>query len=111
LKSGAGLALPLAEVAVAEEDDVTQQAVERALGKLLTDEAFRERFFASPAQACWEVGLSLSPVELEALSQLSRDETVRFGGALDQRISRPSLDPTGRERRAPLERVTPEEAL
>jgi len=27
---------------------VTQQAVERALGKLLTDENFRERFFENP---------------------------------------------------------------
>jgi hypothetical protein len=57
------------------------------------------------------VGLLLSPVELEALSRLSRDEAVRFGESLDQRISRPCLDPTGRQTRASLERVTPEEAL
>ena len=46
---------------------VTQQALERALGKLLTDENFRERFFASPELAYWEAGFALSPVELEAL--------------------------------------------
>ena len=45
---------------------MTQQAVERALGKLLTDENFRERFFAGPELACWEAGFALSPVELIA---------------------------------------------
>jgi hypothetical protein len=45
---------------------VTQQAVERALGKLLTDENFRERFFENPEAASWEAGLALSPIELEA---------------------------------------------
>ena len=33
---------------VARRTAVTQQAVERALGKLLTDENFRERFFENP---------------------------------------------------------------
>jgi hypothetical protein len=76
---------------------VTQQAVERALGKLLTDENFRERFFASPELACWEVGFELSPVELEALLRLSSETLARFSEALDKRISRPSLDPDRRE--------------
>ena len=51
---------------------MTQQAVERALGKLLTDENFRERFFENPEAAGWEAGISLSPTELDALSRLSR---------------------------------------
>lgn len=76
---------------------MTQQAVERVLGKLLTDENFRDRFFASPELTCWEAGLPLSPVELEALSRLSHDSIARFGDALDKRISRPSLDPDRRE--------------
>ena len=57
---------------------VTQQAVELTLGKLLTDEAFRERFLESPEAACWEAGLALSPIELEALSQVPR-EALSFG--------------------------------
>ncbi len=73
---------------------MTQRAVERALGKLLTDEAFRQRFFAAPAAACWEAGLSLSAVELEALSRLSRDQLARFAEDLDRRISRPCLTPS-----------------
>ena len=72
---------------------VTQHAVERALGKLLTDEAFRERFFAAPVAASREAGLALSPIELDALSRLSREELAQFGEGLDQRISRASLEP------------------
>ena len=37
---------------------MTQQAVERALGKLLTDENFRERFFTNAEIASWEPGFS-----------------------------------------------------
>ena len=76
---------------------MTQQAVERVLGKLLTDENFRERFFASPELACWEAGLALSPVELEALSRVSSEALAQLSEALDERISRPSLDPNRRE--------------
>ena len=68
-----------------------QQAVERALGKLVTDEGFRQRFFANPETASWEAGL-LSPAELEALSKLSHQALVQLGNALDKRISRASLD-------------------
>ena len=76
---------------------MTQQAVERALGKLLTDEAFRARFFAAPAATCRQAGLTLSPVELDALSRLSREQLARFAEDLDRRISRPSLDPAWSE--------------
>jgi hypothetical protein len=72
---------------------VTQQAVERALGKILTDENFRERFFENPEAASWEAGLALSPIELEALSRVPRHAAVSLHGDLDKRISRPSLDP------------------
>jgi hypothetical protein len=72
---------------------VTQQAVEQALGKLLTDEMFRARFFAAPAEACREVGLVLSSVELDALTQLTPSDLDRLGDRLDARISRPCLDP------------------
>lgn len=77
---------------------MTQDSVERALGKLVTDEAFRARFFAAPAEACRDAGLSLSPVELEALQRLSHEELARFAEDVDARISRPCLDPMGRRR-------------
>ena len=72
---------------------MTQQAVERALGKLLTDENFRERFFESPEAASWEAGLALSPIELEALARVPRHALASLHDELDKRISRPSLDP------------------
>src|SRR5438093_710231 len=51
---------------------VSQNAVERTLGKLVTDDEFCARFFENPAAATWEAGLPLSALELEALSGLSR---------------------------------------
>jgi hypothetical protein len=74
---------------------VSQQAVERTLGKLLTDEAFRERFFAAPDLASWEVGLQLSAVELEALSGLSCGVLARLSEQLDKRICRVRLEGSG----------------
>ncbi len=71
-----------------------QQGVERALGKLVTDEAFRERFFTNPETASWEAGLGLSAIELEALSRLSQEALARFSEGIDKRISRASLDPS-----------------
>jgi hypothetical protein len=70
---------------------VTQQAVERTLGKLLTDENFRDRFFTNPELASWEAGFTLSPIELDALSRLSHEALARLGEGLDKRISRASL--------------------
>ena len=67
---------------------MSQNAVERTLGKLATDDEFRARFFENPAAATWEAGLPLSPVELEALSGLSQAAVVRFSLSLDGRIRR-----------------------
>ena len=53
-----------------------QGAVERTLGKLVTDAAFRARFFAEPALASLTAGLALSP---RGLAHFSRrlDERIR----------------------------------
>lgn len=73
---------------------MSQQAVERTLGKLVTDAAFRDRFFAQPEVATWEAGLPLSPIELDALSRLSRTAIARFSDSLDRRICRLCLEAT-----------------
>jgi hypothetical protein len=80
---------------------VTQYAVERTLGKLATDEEFRARFFENPAAATWAAGIPLSPVELDALSGLSRAAVTRFSQSLDDRICRLCLagTPSGAARR------------
>ncbi len=64
---------------------MSQHAVERTLGKLLTDESFRERFFTETA---WAAGLRLSDIELAALSELSRSALGSFSATLDPRICR-----------------------
>jgi len=78
---------------------MTQHAVERTIGKLATDAAFRRWFFSNPAVASWEAGLRLSPAELDALSALSCAAITRFSESLDPRISRLHLDATSACRR------------
>jgi len=72
---------------------MSQLAVERTLGKLLTDESFRERFFTSPRETVWAAGFRLSDIELAALSGLSRSALRSFSASLDPRISRLCLPP------------------
>lgn len=72
-----------------------QAAVERALGKLVTDEAFREWFFQDPAAASFRAGLELSKTELEALSQLSVKAIAELSARLDDRICRLHLAEEG----------------
>jgi hypothetical protein len=67
---------------------MSQQAVERTLGKLVTDEAFRARFFDNPETATWEAGLVLTPGELCALSRLSRVALLRFSERVGARLRR-----------------------
>ena len=67
---------------------MSQQAVERAIGKLVTDESFRRRFAADPARASLEAGLSLSASELSALAQISGAALNRFARTLDDSIRR-----------------------
>lgn len=70
---------------------MTVAALEQALGMLLLDAAFSERFFHNPSSAVWEAGLPLSPLEVDALSRLSPVAIARF---------RESLEPSLRRRRA-----------
>jgi hypothetical protein len=72
---------------------MSQHAVERTLGKLLTDESFRERFFTSPRATAWAAGLRLSDIELAALSGLSFSALRSFSASLDPRICRLCLPP------------------
>ncbi|HEY7518449.1 MAG TPA: Os1348 family NHLP clan protein [Methylomirabilota bacterium] len=60
--------------------------LERALGMLLLDAAFRERFFVNPSAAAWEAGLPLSPIEVDALSRVSRAAIARFRESLEPRL-------------------------
>ena len=67
---------------------MSQQAVERAIGKLVTDESFRARFSADPARASLEAGLPLSATELAALVRVPGEALHRFAEALADSIRR-----------------------
>ena len=67
---------------------MSQAAVERTLGKLVTDDGYRRRFFRDPAAASFAAGLELSPAEVDALSHLPLEAIIRFSSCLDARICR-----------------------
>ena len=67
---------------------MSQSAVERTIGKLVTDEAFRARFSTDPAGASLEAGLALSSTELSALVAIPGEALAQFAERLDDRIRR-----------------------
>ena len=74
---------------------MSQRNVERLLGRLLTDEALRERFLAGPEKALGEFiaeGWPLTDTERAALSTLDQEALARFASEVDPRIRKASLD-------------------
>jgi hypothetical protein len=67
---------------------MSQRAVEQVLGKLLTDEAFREAFFANPESAVFRAGLTLAPAEMEGLRSVSPRALASLCACLDSRLCR-----------------------
>lgn len=67
---------------------MSQRIVERAVGKLVTDEGFRDTFFRDPKAASLQAGLELSPEELDALSRIPRAALAALCARLDDRICR-----------------------
>jgi hypothetical protein len=65
---------------------MSQRAVERTVGKLVTDEGFRKAFYRNAAVASREAGLELTAVELGALLQIPREALVALAARLDDRI-------------------------
>jgi hypothetical protein len=76
----------------AEDKDMSQRDVERALGRMLTDTSFRRDFFRNPARACLELGVQLAPHEVDALLRLPPRRLASLAGELDGRICRFHLD-------------------
>ncbi len=71
---------------------MSQHAVERTIGKLVTDPVFRGRFFRSPGAACLCAGLDLSATELDALSRMSPRLLAEVTASLDRRIRRLAVE-------------------
>jgi hypothetical protein len=65
---------------------MTAAGLERALGMLLLDAAFCERFFLTPRSSTCEAGLPPFPIEVDALSRLFRVVIARFGESLDPNL-------------------------
>jgi len=67
---------------------MSQRDVERTLGRLFTDQGFRDEFFRDPLPACLALGILLTPHEVEALLRVPRPALVSLGARLDDRICR-----------------------
>ena len=67
---------------------MSQRDVERALGRLLTDYAFRQDFGDDPGGVCLQLGLQLTPAEMDALLRIPRPALADLAGRLDDRICR-----------------------
>jgi hypothetical protein len=58
------------------------------VGRLVTDEGFREAFLADPAGTAARAGLDLSPTELDALIRIPRAALASLCACVDDRICR-----------------------
>jgi hypothetical protein len=67
---------------------MSQLAVERVLGRLITDADFRIEFLVEPAAVCRDHGLELTPVELAALLRVDEQALQLLTAHLDQKIVR-----------------------
>jgi hypothetical protein len=76
---------------------MSQQAVERAIGKLATDESFRTAFVADAARASLDAGLRLSATEIAALLRIPTTALERFAARLDDCICRLPCGSAARE--------------
>ena len=73
---------------------MSQRSVEQVIGKLVTDEDFRQRFDQSREAALAEVaanGLELNAIEWRALRSLDVAACARLAGCLDPRLQKVSL--------------------
>ncbi len=67
---------------------MSQRYVEKAVGKLVTDEGFRNRFFKDPRKTSFSEGFDLSQDELQALARIPRAALAALSERLDDRICR-----------------------
>jgi len=73
---------------------MSQQSVERVIGRLATDEDFRRRFETERQAVIQELiatGLELTPVEVKALLDLNFTACRRFARCIDARLQKVSL--------------------
>jgi putative modified peptide len=70
---------------------MSQKQVERIIGRLVTDEEFRERFAADPEgalRALGECGVELTPLEVRGLASIDPEVAARFAESIDLRLQK-----------------------
>jgi len=73
---------------------VSQSNVERVVGLLVTDEAFRRRFAEDPRatlQQLIETGIGLTRCEQQAIAEIDLRELARFAELIDPRLQKIDL--------------------
>jgi hypothetical protein len=73
---------------------MSQRSVERVIGRLVTDEAFRRRFVDQPEVVLHEsvtCGLELTPCEIQALAAIDVASVQRFAAAIDPRLQKTDI--------------------
>ena len=73
---------------------MSQRGVEIVLGKLVSDEAARERFERAPEATLRQLareGIELNHVEFAALATLDAEQLRRFATTLDRRLCKVNL--------------------
>jgi hypothetical protein len=58
----------------------SKEKIQELVGKLATDEKFRERLFTNPQDAGREMGLTFSDRQLEVFAQLKPEILAKIGG-------------------------------
>lgn len=79
---------------------MSQRAVDRVVGRLVTDEAFREAFVRDARLALLPYASELTPAELDALRHVPGVALAALSARLDDRICRlkvPAANPEGTE--------------
>lgn len=67
---------------------MSQQEVERVIGRAVTDETFRQQLIDDARGTC--AGYDLTEDEIESLERLDSQSMQMFAGTLDKRISKTS---------------------
>lgn len=80
---------------------MSQRAVERVIGKLVTDEGFRDQFFENADVASLRIGVDLSREEKDSLLRIPSHALAELAARLDDRICKLHIKsvPLGQEYR------------
>lgn len=92
ISSWTALALPLPSQG--SEARVTQRSIEMVIGRLVTDEEFRQTFLNDPHQALADLlerGTHLTPAEVAALVATDSELWAMVADRIDERLQKVSL--------------------